>query len=95
MRLVVHPAAISEARDARLWYSERNPAAADAFMQQLDAAIARLVERPFAWPQFEQGARRVHLRRFPYYVIYRVHEDLVEVVAVMHGRRRPCCWHGR
>lgn len=38
-RIELHPAAIEEAREARLWYAARSPAAAARFMVEFDRAI--------------------------------------------------------
>jgi len=40
-------------------------------------------------------ARRVPLRRFPYFVVYREHVDHVEVIALAHTSRRPGYWRSR
>lgn len=39
--------------------------------------------------------RRLHLRGFPYFIIFRELEDEVQVVAVAHERRRPSYWRRR
>ncbi|MBK7075209.1 MAG: hypothetical protein IPH44_23220 [Myxococcales bacterium] len=40
-------------------------------------------------------ARRFLFKRFPYYLIYRERDGMVEVVAVMHARRHPGYWRHR
>lgn len=39
--------------------------------------------------------RRFLLRRFPYYLLYRVEEDWILVLAVGHHSRRPGYWRDR
>ena len=95
VRIQFHPAAIIEARDARRWYAAREPEVADAFMREFDAAIKHIARFPKTWPLFEIGTRRKLLKRFPLHVIYREVPDAVEIVAVMHERRRPGDWHNR
>ena len=41
------------------------------------------------------AARRIPLRRFPFFVIYRIHEDYVEVMALAHTSRKPNYWRAR
>jgi plasmid stabilization system protein ParE len=94
LQLEVHPEAIAEAREARLWYAERSADAADAFMVELDLALDRIVEAPMRWP-VRSGARRYVMRRFPFVVVYRIVGSTVEVVAVAHGRRKPGYWKSR
>ncbi|MBM4047837.1 MAG: type II toxin-antitoxin system RelE/ParE family toxin [Planctomycetes bacterium] len=90
-----HPEAVEEARAAREWYAERSPQAAEAFVAELDRAIEKIAEAPGRWPTHLHGTRRVLLRRFPFLVVYRERKDVVQVIAVAHGRRRPGYWRGR
>lgn len=91
----LHPEAIREAHAARKWYEERNAAAADAFMSELDAAIARIEQGPRRWPPYLGGTHRYLLHRFPFSIVFRETLSRVEIVAVAHGRRRPGYWRGR
>ena len=95
MRIRVHPEAIREARDARRWYADRDLDAADAFTHEVDTAIERLARFPKTWPLFEAGTRRILLKRFLFHIIYRENSDGVEVVALMHEKRRPGYWRLR
>jgi len=42
-----------------------------------------------------QNVRAARLRRFTYVVYYRVHDDRIEVLAVMHGSRDASAWQSR
>ena len=95
MRIRTHDEAIAEARAARLWYVEREPDVARAFMAALDRAVELIVKMPNTWPVFEAGTRRYLLKNFPYYLIYREINNDIEVLAVMHERRRPGYWRHR
>jgi hypothetical protein len=35
------------------------------------------------------------LRKFPYLIVYRQAEEGIEIVALVHGRRRPGYWRER
>lgn len=91
----LHPEAVEEARAAFLWYRERSESAANAFLSEMDRALAEIAEAPRRWPSYLYGARRFVLRRFPFLIVYRELEDTVQVVAVAHGRRRPGYWRRR
>lgn len=95
LRVFFHPEAVEEAEAAVRWYAERSATAAGRFVQELSQAIEVIVEAPERWPAFEGGARRLPLRRFPFLVVYRVSAQIIEVVAVAHGRRRPGYWRRR
>jgi len=91
----LHPDAILEAAAARLWYVERSEDAARKFMDELDGAIASIIEAPERWPAALNGRRRYVMRRFPFIIWYHVRETDVRVLAIAHARRRPGYWMDR
>jgi plasmid stabilization system protein ParE len=88
----VHPLAAEEAEAAELWYRERNETAATRFRRELDRAVGLIAARPEAGPPYVGNTRRFLLRRFPFFLVYRVFNERVQVIAVAHGRRRPQYW---
>jgi plasmid stabilization system protein ParE len=66
-----HPLAADEAQAAERWYRERNESASGRFQRELDRAIERISERPEAGFPYLSNTRRVLLRRFPFFVVYR------------------------
>jgi toxin ParE1/3/4 len=91
----LHPRAIHDARQARLYYARVSVALALQFMDELDAAIARVAAAPAAWSPHRHGTRQCPLRRFPYHLVYVEQTSAVLVVAVAHSRRRPGYWRRR
>ncbi len=87
--------AAAEAEEAQQWYADKNPAAAERFIESLREAVKRLREAPERWAEFHPGVRRVMLERFPYALVYVVTPNSVVVLAVMHFSRHPAYWHGR
>jgi plasmid stabilization system protein ParE len=65
------------------------------FLAELDRALAAVGETPHRWPPYLHGTHRLHLRRFPYWIVYRIESDHVLIVAVAHDRRRPDYWRAR
>jgi toxin ParE1/3/4 len=90
-----HPLAADEAQAAERWYRERNEIASGRFQRELDSAIELISERPEAGSPYLNNTRRILLRRFPFFVVYRIRSDAVQVVAVAHARRRPGYWRRR
>lgn len=87
--------ALDEAEEAARWYAERSPMAAAGFTDELDVAAAAIEQAPEAWPPYDHGTRRFPLRRFPYYLVYRIDPTRVVVLAIAHARRRPGYWKDR
>jgi plasmid stabilization system protein ParE len=90
-----HPDAVAEAEKARDWYAARSLRAAVAFLEELDRAISSVVQAPERWPEYLHGTRRYVFQQFPFLLVYRVVDSVVEIIAVAHGRRRPGYWKDR
>jgi len=91
----LHEEALAEAQVAFEWYSAQNPAAAEAFINELDQAIEQIGRLPKLAGPYISGTRRYVMRRFPFTVVYREQERIMEVVAIAHGRRKPGYWKER
>ena len=89
-----HPLAADEAQAAERWYRERNETASGRLQRELDRAIERISERPETRSLYLSNTRRV-LRRFPFFVVYRVRGGDLEIIAVAHAHRRPGYWRAR
>ena len=87
--------AIVEARAAFLWYQNRSEIAARRFRKELNQAITAIGESPEAWPPYVHETRRYLFRRFPFFLVYRTMPEKIQVVAVVHARRRPHYWENR
>jgi plasmid stabilization system protein ParE len=81
--------------DAHRWYRERSPRLGDRFRDALDATIARMRQNPLGYQVLFREVRRALLRRFPYAVFFKNHEEVVIVIAVLHMRRDPDAWKSR
>lgn len=90
-----HPEAVAEAAAAHAWYARRSPGASRGFILELDRTVAAIKDGPERWPVGDLRTRRLPLRRFPYWVVYRVLPDVVQVLAIAHMRRRPGYWRRR
>ena len=90
--LQFHPDISSEIKASYNWYQQQAEGLGDDFINELEAAYQAITEFPQTWPLFEKGFRRFLLARFPFSVLYRLDNDLIYVVAVMHNSRRPGYW---
>ena len=66
--------------------------------QDIQAAVARIAEHPDVGqvvPRTRNLVRRVPLRRFPFFLIYRRRDDFLEIIALAHTSRRPNYWRSR
>jgi plasmid stabilization system protein ParE len=95
MQLVVRPAAAADIDDAFLWYEDQRPGLGQEFLAAAQAVIDAIAKHPLRYPVIRRNTRRALLRRFPYSIYFRVYEEVVVVVACMHGRRSPRRWQVR
>ena len=94
-QLLLHPGAIVDARDAREWYESQSPQAAAAFLAELDYAVDQILAGPHRWPTHIHGTTRYLFNRFPYFVVYRIRDEAIQVIAIQHSSRRPGYWKKR
>jgi plasmid stabilization system protein ParE len=57
-------------RDSFLWYFERNPVAANGFLQRVARAIDDIQREPLSWPADTYGRRKRLLTRYPFSIVY-------------------------
>ena len=92
---VFHPEAKAEMIAAAGWYDERVDGLGSAFLDEVEAAVARIVANPEAWAIVRGEVRRHLLHRFPFGILYRTEPDQIFVLAVMHLHREPHYWEHR
>lgn len=92
--LVFRPQAQAEAVEVRRWYEARRAGLGEEFGAEVDAAVARIVDHPLAFPRVRGETRRVVLMRFPYALYFRITDDSIVILAV-HGRQDPSRWYRR
>jgi plasmid stabilization system protein ParE len=73
------------------WWAVNRPAAPGAVREDLQAALALLVEQPgLGAPVLQassRGVQRFHMDRIRYWVYYRVRGSRLEVLSVWHSSR--------
>ena len=96
MKIVFLKSAQTEFDDAVDYYIEHaSTRVAEAFVLDVQHARQRLVERPKIGSTISTRLRILHLRHFPFSIIYRFSADAITIHAVAHQRRRPEYWSGR
>ncbi|ROH89666.1 hypothetical protein ED208_11120 [Stagnimonas aquatica] len=92
MHLWVRPEAEAELLEAQAWYEQRAAGLGFEFARAVDAAVARALRMPLAFPRVEAEFRQVVVRKFPYSVVYHPSESELVVVSFFHHRRKPGSW---
>ena len=92
MKVLFTEAARSESLMAFDYYHERSEQVASRFLQRLDAACEWLSKYPETGKPLSTRTRRYLMKTFPYLVVYRITEDAVWIVGVVHEKRDPMKW---
>jgi len=95
IRLIIRPAAEADIADAQAWYTERDAALSDRFVDELRGTLRRVREMPRQFPEVG-GARRALLHRFSYALYFVLPDDEhAIVIAILRQSRAPRAWKGR
>ena len=93
--VVLRPEASRDAEATRDYLNAQQAGLGQVFLDRLNEVVARIGALPEMYGVVWRKVRAARLRQFPSVVYYRVHDDRVEVLAVMHGRRDPSAWQSR
>lgn len=78
--------------EAAVWYARRSNRAQENFLADLDDALALILRYPDAHGFFREDVRRFRLKKYPYYILYRVRGERVIVLNLFHVKRNPNNW---
>lgn len=91
---ILHEAEL-ELWEAVAYYEERCSGLGLDFEREVKSAVELIARYPEGWPLRDDGTRRFLLHRFPYVVVYTIHQDRVWIVAIAHCKREPGYWTRR
>ena len=89
MRVVSHPEADEELAAAALWYEERQPGLGDAFLDEFQRTLRRVLAQPERWRRIRGENPKLNFHPLPFATVYSVRADELYIKAVMHLHRRP------
>ncbi len=93
--LLIRRQAKADLRRGTRWYERQLPGLGREFVEEVDAALERIVENPLQYQIIYRDARRTQTHRFPYGIFYRVEQDDVIVFAIIHLHRDETIWQDR
>lgn len=96
-RLEIRPQALTDIAEAAAWCEEHQPGLGERFTREVVASIEALLPNPLLYRLRNRrlGARWCFPRTYPYRIVYRVTEDRVTIVAVVHAARDDRRWRKR
>lgn len=85
-------AAERELKEAIEFYEAAENGLGSRFLDEVEAAVARIITHPLAWAAMSSRTRRCRTSRFPYGLFYQIRSDEILIVSVMDLRRDPKRW---
>jgi plasmid stabilization system protein ParE len=90
-----HPEARAEFLGSVRYYESQQPGLGRRFLEAVTDAIRRIEAHPNQFRVVSGTWRQCRVSRFPFGLIYRVRNDRIEIIAVMHLHRKPEYWQHR
>lgn len=95
MKVEFHPAASEEFIAAVEYYEAALPGLGRRFLLAVRRTTELAQRHSESGVSGAEGVRRLVVPGFPYDVMYRLREDILEILAVAHQHRRPGYWRER
>jgi toxin ParE1/3/4 len=91
-----HPGAQAEHFEAIAFFESSQLGLGASYLAEFEDLMVNVALTPHYYRiERKPDIRRVSLRRFPFKVIFRDVEGVVQILAVSHARRRPDYWLNR
>ncbi|WP_035056284.1 type II toxin-antitoxin system RelE/ParE family toxin [Andreprevotia chitinilytica] len=87
MRLEISARAAQDIEDQTVYYASVDHALADRFRVAILASLRHIHAFPLAYQRFADGRHRYVMSRFPFLIVYRANEEVVQVIRVVHQAR--------
>ena len=69
------------------WYEKRLTGLGNRFITELQVAKVDLLNNPMAFAKWNKSIRRMVMRKFPYKIFYKIYENKIIILAIIHARR--------
>ena len=95
MNIVILQQAFEELKDAIAYYEEQQSGLGLKFKEEADQHINWILSNPTVSRLRKRSYRRVNLKVFPYYIAYIIRGEILWILAIAHGHRKPEYWINR
>ena len=92
MTIRIDSIAADEIGEAAKFYEDRREGLGGEFLDEIGNTLQRIEENPRSYVVLRGETRRANLNRFPYALLYRIHQDVIIVLGCLHGKRDPRIW---
>ena len=94
--MVISPLAHLEEEEAYQWYEKQRTGLGEQLLEELEKAYQKILENPefFGFIDAKKELRDFRVTRFPFLVVYRINQNIIEVIAVHHAKKHPSKKYG-
>lgn len=90
-----HQAVKEEFLNSRDYYDELVLGLGKPFVIEVERCINIIKSNPLAYPIVRQNIRKAVIMKFPFSILYKLEDDNIYILAVMHQKRKPLYWSSR
>jgi plasmid stabilization system protein ParE len=96
-KVEIHPDALADIEAVAAWYESQQSGLGADFVRAVRQAINGLAANPLIYcvRERKRQVRWFFPPRFPYRIVYRVKEDVITVLVVLHAARHDRRWRER
>jgi plasmid stabilization system protein ParE len=87
--VVVSNCAQQDLQKIIIWYDEQQTGLGARFLRCFLEMLEKIKHYPDHYPFIKWQYRRIVIRKFPYNIIYKLLDQVVLVLAILHQRRNP------
>jgi len=84
-----------EYKDAIDFYNLQNKGLGDKFVIEIDRTISIIKNYPKSFTGYTKHTRKAVVNIFPYNIIYSIHKNFIQILAIAHQHRKPNYWLDR
>lgn len=93
--LEIIPLAQIDVQDISDYYKRISIKLRDKFLSDLRVYLENIQSNPKAFQLKYKEVRVVFFKRFPYGIFYKIYDNNIKVIAVVHTSRNPKVWKNR
>ena len=93
--MIIRKEAEADLTDGRSWYERQTVGLGDELLEAVEEVLRRINQFPESCQVVHEDFRRARVRRFPFLIYYRIIENEIVVVAVLHSHQNPRVWQAR
>ena len=87
--VLIHELALIELKEAVYYYESLDTSLGVKLLNEFNELVILLEQRPLIYQAKFKQYRQVQLKKFPYYVVYRIEDGIIAIYRFFHTKRDP------